>query len=153
MFDWKICKKAELEALAKAKAELEQQLKQERIRLTQRNGALDEAERLNEALQKLVEKEAAKRNVAWPKPATRMKDKEVVAALTVAMDDPQWRAVHQLLDDYVGDVLDELTQDPSATLTSERRLHLAGGAEYLRRFQKLLLDVQQRGNNEETTEV
>jgi hypothetical protein len=72
--------------------------------------------------------------------------------MDVPMDEPLWAAVHQELDDAIADALDEVTQDPGATLTAERRLHVAGGAEYLRRFQKRLLDIQAAGAAVESSE-
>lgn len=142
-------------------AVLRQQVEDERKALENRDATMARlsaqwenayAHHLNEAREAKKEAVASKaearqlrdlRNVAWPKPATRITPADVSAALDVEMTNPLWQAVHQELDDAIGDALDEVTQDPGASLTAERRLHVAGGAEYLRRFQKHLLDLQQ----------
>lgn len=87
-----------------------------------------------------------RRELAWPRPAQRLKPEEVLAEFDLPMDNPLWQALHQELDDAIADVLDEVTQPPSALLTAERRVHLAGGAEELRKLQRRLLDLQRRAN-------
>jgi uncharacterized coiled-coil protein SlyX len=85
---------------------------------------------------------AAKRAVAWPKPERRMTEREVLGQFDVEMGDPFWTALHQELDDAIGDQLDLVTQAPGASLTAEQRVHIAGMAESLRAFQRRLLDRQ-----------
>ena len=92
------------------------------------------------------------RNVAWPKPAQRLASSSVRNAFDVGNDDPFWQALHQELDDAIADALDEVTQEPSAQLTTERRTHVAGGAEFLRKFQKRLLDLRHTANVDEDLE-
>jgi hypothetical protein len=98
------------------------------------------------ALEKLRLQKAL-RNVAWPKPANRLAPSTVRVAFDVGQDDPFWQALHQELDDAITEALDEVSKPPSATLTSEQRLHIAGGVEFLRLFQKQLLDLRHLANH------
>lgn len=84
---------------------------------------------------------AAARNVAWPKPAKRVPPHEVKRAFAVDNDAPLWLAFNQELDDYLQDQVDQMTLPPAPGFTEESRLHLAGGVEHLRLFQKRLIDL------------
>jgi hypothetical protein len=103
----------------------------------------DELNRMTEkALQASLDRDelARRRNVAWPRPATRIPANVILKEFNVPLDQGLMAALHQELDDQIQDLLDVVSQPPSATLTAEHRLHLAGGIEHLRLFQKSLLD-------------
>jgi hypothetical protein len=97
------------------------------------------------------------RNVSWPKPAVRMPEKLVLAEFNVPIDQGYPAAVFQELDDKIQELLDLVTQPPHGTYTQKDgttvpafteadRLHLAGGVEHLRLFQKQLLDLSAKAN-------
>lgn len=86
------------------------------------------------------------RNVSWPRPATRIPEHVVLKEFNVPLDQGLMAALHQELDDQIQELLDVVSQPPSATLTAEHRLHLAGGIEHLRLFQKSLLDRSAAAN-------
>lgn len=88
------------------------------------------------------DRERRERNVAWPKPATRLAPRQVEAAMDVDDTAELWLAVHQELDDAIMAKLDDVTLLPSERNTPDVRTHIAGGAEALREFQKRLLDLQ-----------
>jgi hypothetical protein len=92
------------------------------------------------------------RNVSWAKPEKSLSVAELRAAFDVGADDPLWRAVMQVLDDAIGDVLDQVTLPPSGSMTEEIRTHTAGGGEQLRLFQKTLLTWQATAAVEEESE-
>lgn len=146
---------AQLEAREKANAARERELldlrDQVRDALTAENQQLREklegSVRHGDALGYELVKLKAERSLAWPKPERRMKERDVLGEFDVPIDEPWFVAVHQELDDAISDLLDEVTQAPSATLTTERRTHIAGGAESLREFQKRLLKLQHRAAN------
>jgi hypothetical protein len=126
----------ELAAKSEAlKAEMADQLRQVKQRLSDTEWELRKA---NDA-----------RKLTWPKPERRMEAREVADEFSVALEEPWYVALHQELDDAICDVLDEVTQAPSATLTPERRTHLAGGAEALREFQRRLLELRARADDKE----
>lgn len=83
-----------------------------------------------------------RRNVSWPKPERRMTDAQLRDAFNVPVDEPLFQAVMQKIDGAIQEALDVVSQPPSATLTEQHRLHLAGGIEHLRLLQKDLLDVR-----------
>lgn len=161
--------RAEAEASRRARADVQANLEErekaaaarERELLDLRDQVRDALTAENEQLRKKLEssvqhgdalgyelvKLKATRALAWPKPERRMKEKDVLGEFDVPIDEPWFVAVNQELDDAISDVLDEVTQPPSATLTAERRTHLAGGAESLREFQKRLLELQHRAAN------
>jgi hypothetical protein len=82
------------------------------------------------------------RNVAYTRPPGRLAEKDLRATFKIDNETPLWRALHQELDDQLQDLIDQASLEPSAAMTEAKRLHLAGGIEYLRRFQKTLLDHQ-----------
>lgn len=82
-----------------------------------------------------------RRNVGWTRPATRIPRAKVLQEFNVPLDRGFAAALHQELDDAIQEVLDVVSQPPSSTLTEQHRLHLAGGIEHLRSFQKQLLDL------------
>jgi hypothetical protein len=94
-----------------------------------------QVERQNEILR-------LKRNVAYNRPPGRVTEKDLRAAFRIDNETPLWRSIHQEMDDQLQDLIDQASLEPSATMTEDKRLHLAGGIEYLRRFQKTLLDHQ-----------
>lgn len=85
----------------------------------------------------------AQRNVAWPKPEKRLSAQQVLGNVNVPMDHPLWTAVHQELDDAISDLCDRVGQPPPE-LGHEARIHVAGGIEHLRLFQKRLLDLNRQ---------
>lgn len=91
----------------------------------------------------------ALRNISWPKPAQRMPRPAVVAAFAEPLDRGLPMALHQELDDYLQDLLDQVSQAPSGAMTEATRLHLAGGIEHLRLFQKQLLDLHAESGRED----
>lgn len=109
-------------------------------------GEIKEEKRQNRRL--LVEERIQRsfRNVAWPKPAVRMPAHAVLKEFNVPLDKGLPAALHQELDDSIADLLDVVSQPPSATLNEDQRLHIAGGVEHLRLFQKHLLDLAARAS-------
>ena len=105
-----------------------------------------------QGLERELAAERVKRAVAWPKPERRMTEREVLGQFDVEMGDPFWTAIHQELDDAIGDQLDLVTQAPAASLTAEQRVHIAGMAEVLRTFQRRLLDRQAAATRAEADE-
>lgn len=81
------------------------------------------------------------RNVAWPRPAKRIPRAQILAAFSAPIDTGAGAALHQELDDYLQDLLDQVSQPPSPTMPESTRLHLAGGIEHVRLLQKHLLDL------------
>lgn len=95
-----------------------------------------------------IEQRIAKslRNVAWPKPAGRMPAHTVLKEFNVPIEKGFPAALHQELDDAIAELLDVVSQPPSANLNEQQRLHVAGGIEHLRSFQKHLLDLAAKAN-------
>lgn len=91
----------------------------------------------------------AERNVRWPKPARRLSEKELLGLFDVEMEDEFWTAVHQVLDDAIGEKVDEATQ---RRLTPDERTHAAGEAEGLRSFQATLLGWQAKARRASRSE-
>jgi hypothetical protein len=127
------------------------------IETTQQAGAkwqhqAGELEKQNHALRAQLRETEARlktppnRALAWPKPAQRMEASDLLGEFDVPLDEPWYAAVHQELDDAISDLLDEVTQVPGPQLTTERRTHLAGGAESLRAFQQRLLQLRHRAS-------
>ncbi len=83
----------------------------------------------------------AQRAVAWPKPAKRIPRPQILAAFAAPIDTGAGAALHQEIDDYLQDLLDQVSQPPSASMPETTRLHLAGGIEHVRLLQKHLLDL------------
>jgi hypothetical protein len=86
---------------------------------------------------------------AWPKPAKAIPANEVRRAFAVPTDAPLWQALHQVLDQAIQGVVDEATQQPSATQTTDRRTYMSGGVDALREFQGRLLELQASANRED----
>lgn len=129
-----------------SKAEL-QGIAQERADWADRQGKRARAaEELAERFQKLFEALEAERNVSWPKPAARLSPKQVMAEFDLPIDTGILAALFQKFDEELQELLDRVSQPPSATLTAETRLHIAGGIEHLRLFQKDLLDLCNRAS-------
>lgn len=103
-------------------------------------------EQMIEQQRRLVIKIQKQRNVSWPKPAVRMPAAAVLAEFNVPLDQGLPLALHQELDDQIQELLDLVSQPPGPTLTADQRLHLAGGIEHLRLFQKQLLDLSHRAS-------
>lgn len=95
------------------------------------------AEMYRESLEALE----AKRALTWTRPAERIPRPKVLAEFAAPLDAGLQAALHQELDDYLKELLDQVSQAPSGALTPELRLHLAGGIEHLRLFQRQLLDL------------
>jgi hypothetical protein len=89
------------------------------------------------------------RSIAWAKPARRVAANDVRRAFAVAAEAPLWVALHQELDDYLQDQLDQVSLPPAASMTEEQRLHLAGGIEHLRLFQKRMLQLHAAAHKED----
>ena len=132
--------------LRKAAEMREERLRKEAEQVTQRH-----CETLKRVQTEWDKKDAeilaakAKRNVSWPKPARRLTMQQVAAAFNVPLDSGLMAALHQELNDQIEELADRVSQAPSATLTEQTRLHLAGGLEHLRILQKELLDITARG--------
>ncbi len=118
--------------------------------------ARNEMERA-ESIEQLCKELRAQRNISWPKPAVRMPEKLVLAEFNVPIDQGYPAAVLQELDDKIQELLDLVTQPPHGefhkkdgstvpAFTEADRLHLAGGVEHLRLFQKQMLDLSARAN-------
>jgi hypothetical protein len=91
---------------------------------------------------KLVMKLLAVRRRVRVVPERRLPPGDVYRALAVANDDPQWRAMHQLLDAAVGDLVEAVS---AARLADGERAHAAGGIDALRDFQGRLLEARSLG--------
>jgi hypothetical protein len=104
-------------------------------------GVVDENQKRHTQLAEELAALRAARNVAWPRPAKRLAGGEVRRAFAVAAEAPLWMALNQELDDYLQDVLDQVSLPPGATMNAEARNHLAGGIEHLRLFHKRLLEL------------
>lgn len=129
-----------------SKAEL-QSIAQERADWADRQGKrARDAEQLAERFRKMFEELEAERNVSWPKPATRLSPKQVMAEFDLPIEKGILAALFQEFDDELQELFDRVSQPPSATLTAETRLHVAGGIEHLRLFQKHLLDLCTRAS-------
>lgn len=126
--------------IANGNAGLAERLELERRRVA---GLWNEAE----------EKAAARRNVAWPKPAKRMPKAQIAAAFNVPIDEPLFTAIMQEIDDQLQDLLDVVSQPPSPQLTEQGRLHLAGGIEHLRLLQKRILDHREDAQRKAASEA
>lgn len=104
-----------------------------------------------EMLEKRVKELEVERAVAWPKPARRLNERQVLGNFNVPMDHPLWTALHQELDDAISDLCDQVSSAPSRATGREfdeaNRLHVAGGIEHLRLFQRRILDLQHRANH------
>ena len=123
----------------------------------ERKGRLQAAEKWAATVVELQRR----RNVTWLKPPRRPRE-DVVEAFAEPLDEGLQAAVHQELDDYLQELLDQVSQAPGfatgqkgeliPTMTPEQRLHLAGGIEHLRLFQKQLLDLHEQANRREPEE-
>jgi hypothetical protein len=112
--------------------------------------------------EKLWGAQQPKRNVGWPK-SPRLPKEDVREAFAEPLDEGLQAAIHQELDDYLQELLDQVSQPPGyatgqkgeliPTMTAEQRLHLAGGIEHLRLFQKQLIDLNAEANRRETDEA
>lgn len=89
------------------------------------------------------------RVVVWSRPAKRLGRVDILEAFAEPIDAGLQAAVHQELDDYLQGLLDQVSQAPSASLTADTRLHLAGGIEHLRLFQHQLLELHRKAERED----
>jgi hypothetical protein len=117
--------------------DIENSLQAWKVAYAGREQAEKELSTLNSQLSTL----RAKRAVSWPKPAKRIPPEQVRAAFAEPLDVGLQAALHQEIDDYLQDLLDQVSQPPSSALTEQHRLHLAGGIEHVRILQKILLDL------------
>lgn len=86
------------------------------------------------------------RNVSWSKPARRISASDVKRAFAVPMEAPLWTALHQEIDDFLQELINDVSLPPTPVFTEHNRLHLAGGIEQVRELQKRLLDRQAHAN-------
>jgi hypothetical protein len=98
---------------------------------------------------KALDEQKRRRNVAWPKPAKRIPRPVLLAAFAEPVDQGLPAALHQEIDDYLQDLLDQVSQPPSATMPETMRTHLAGGVEHVRLLQKHLLDLHDEASRKD----
>lgn len=114
------------------------------------------------ALEAHVQEVARPRKVGWPR-GPRLERDEILGAMAEPLNSGVQAAVHQELDNYLQELLDQVSQPPGygtgskgelvPTMTPEQRLHLAGGIEHLRLFQRQLIDLNAAAQkNENDTE-
>jgi hypothetical protein len=136
----------EMALLRAAKDDLERQ----RANLENRHdAALAHLEKEFDRLHAKLNEERAKPKLAWPKPAKAIPANEVLRAFAIPMDAPLWQALHQVLDQAIQGAVDDATQQPSATQTTDRRTYMSGGVDALREFQGRLLELQASANRED----
>lgn len=92
-------------------------------------------------MSKELEEQRALRNVAWPRPAARIPRPQILAAFSAPIDQGLGAAFQQEIDDYLQEILDQVSQPPSGSMPESMRTHLAGGVEHVRLLQKHLLDL------------
>lgn len=112
--------------------------------LQQRDAYLLQRDRLDAestATKAQLEALRSSRNVAVRIHDKRMPSNEVKRAFAVADDAPLWIALNQEIDDYLLDVMDQVSLPPGQTMTEEIRTHVAGGVEYVRGLQKRILEL------------
>ncbi len=93
-------------------------------------------------LQAELDQLRGERNRTWVRSPQELTDVELRRAFDIETKAPLWQAVHQLLDRSIQDAVDDATAEPSATCTAEHRTFRNGGIDYLRKYQKELLDQQ-----------
>lgn len=107
------------------------------VEITRLKASVAHEQRCVEAKSRVIAELRASRALVWLRPAVPLNREQLREAFEVDETDLLWRSVNQVLDDAIGDALDEVTQ---RKLSPEDRAHAAGGAEALRQFQKALLD-------------
>lgn len=143
-----------------SKAELRNDIEMMSHRLTASRICKTRAEEKLSTLNAQLSTLKAARNVSWTKPAVRMPAALVLAEFNVPLDQGIGMALHQELDDRLQELLDLVSQPPHGAYTQKDgstvpafteadRLHLAGGIEHLRLFQKQLLDLSARASTED----
>lgn len=107
------------------------------------NESLAERSLQVERLQAELAAVKAARNRTWLRSPVELKAEDLKHAFDVENTSPLWRAVHQVLDQEIQTAVDDASAEPSAANTADVRLHRLGGIDYLRKFQKELLDRQE----------
>ncbi len=86
---------------------------------------------------------ATRRRLVRSVPEHKMEPEEINQALAGIVESAGWRALHQLLDEEIAQAVDHVSEQPRADeLGPINRDFSAGGVDYLRGFQRVLLEKQ-----------
>ena len=75
-------------------------------------------------------------------PEKRMEPGEVKQAVAEIVGTDGWRALHQELDATIADAVDEVSRAPDVRYPDKNRDFDAGGGDWLRKFQAVMLDLE-----------
>jgi hypothetical protein len=101
-----------------------------------------------QSLHRTIEKLTAVRDAAAAEdrriPAEQLDAEELAAAFDIEADEDLWRAMHQVLDLAIQGAIEEATMAPGnpaqGKFGAEDRAFAAGGVDFLRDFQRTLID-------------